>query len=238
MARVVESVTVPVSQILNRVFQIKSGNNFGSATAIEIGERQYLVTAAHGAEEASMTSTLQVFHDKQWKNAKVTVVAFDTAVDVAIFALPFRLVAEVDVPFDVGNILMGQHVGFLGYPLQLRGPGTINKGFPEPVIGHGVLSFFNTDQYPHNFFVAGIAPPGFSGGPIFFYDHVTQTNKIGGIIIASMGYSVDVTDTAGKVIGRTMADSGIIQCINPKSIKEFVKKNPIGFELKPGKKSG
>lgn len=77
--------------VLDRVFFVR-GLEYGTAFTIDIDSKQYLVSARHVIGDNASISSLKLFHDKTWKDLRVTFVgAAKGEVDISVFAPSVRL---------------------------------------------------------------------------------------------------------------------------------------------------
>lgn len=124
----------PRAEHFARVFKIRSGTQLGTATAIDIDRRQYLVTALHVVEHALDVLCVDVRLNEEWISHPFGLVAAYPEADIAIFALQRRLtLSEYPIDISASGCIAGQEVFFLGYPLGIQGH-LVEPGFPLPVV--------------------------------------------------------------------------------------------------------
>ena len=215
---------VPV-EILNRTLQIKVGNTFGTAFVIDYEGKMYIVTARHvvtGLPESK--ATIQIQRSNQWVNFKTVQTLFPQSedVDIAVFetdekaAQPFQIKST-----ELGGVTMGQPVWFLGYPYGLGsrfGTGDVKNG-EVPPIASGVAPFIKRgtmsaiDGSNPNavvLYIDGFNNPGFSGGPIVYWDFGKHAYGIFGVV---QGYRLDNAKTVVNghpVDSEVLVNSGIL----------------------------
>jgi S1-C subfamily serine protease len=226
-----ETAVWPRAEHLQRIFQIKSGSELGTAFALDVENKEYLITALHVVNEAMQISQFEIYRNGTWIPYVVNVVGVDAVSDIAVFALQERLVrGSLHIEIASDGCVAGQEVFILGYPLGIKGP-AVGLGFPLPIIKRGIAANFYIGP-PSGLFVSASANPGFSGGPVYFVHQETGKATLTAIVIHALGYEVEVKDAADKVIGKVMTDSNIVQCSYIDSTTKLIKANPIGFSLK------
>jgi S1-C subfamily serine protease len=216
----------PRAEHLHRVFSVRSRGETGSAFAVDIENKQYLASAYHVLKDATETATLEILRNKQWVPFVVKTVGIDTDLDLAVLALQEQI-ARPDLKIEISSsgLTVGGQVFFLGYPLNLRGP-YFHPGFPIPLVSRGVVSAVEGGT-----FLSGTAPPGFSGGPVYFFNRVTKKANLAAVIIQSLAYEMPVRNENDEKIGKVWTDANIIQCSMSEAVLKLINTNKIGFQL-------
>jgi hypothetical protein len=113
----------------------------------------------------------------------------DSDADIAVFETSEKLTQpyEVNVAEQGGGVTMGQQVWFLGYPFGLH---SHFSDLEVPFIKRGTMSAMDTTN-PRGvvLYIDGFNNPGFSGGPILFWNFTTHVIEIIGVV---KGYRTDV----------------------------------------------
>lgn len=232
-----EQAMWPRAEHLLRVFFIRSGKQSGTASAVDVGGKQYFVTALHVVEEAMETCALDFFRDNAWRSTAIVVIGMSFEHDIAVFACHEPVVRNLNIAFDVaGGIAAGQEAFFLGFPLGIKGH-LINTGYPIPVIKRGVVALFHPGP-PRHILLSASANPGFSGGPLYFKHPQTGQTTLGAVIIESLAYEIEVTApgdneaTASKdekaVVGIVAEDSHLVRCSYIGVAHDLIVANPKG----------
>jgi hypothetical protein len=203
------------TEILNRTINIRAGNVSGSAFEIDRQGKVYLVTARHMVAGLPVTGAIiQVRKSEQWLDYKAVKIIFPKSDDVDIAVLATN--ETVPKPFEVAiaqgeeGPTMGQQVWFLGYPFEeaLRSR-TPNGDFP--FIKRGLISAVDsTNLDAVLWYVDGFNNPGFSGGPIVYWDFKTHAYRIIGVV---KGYRNDVANAVVngvEVHTNVLVNSGIL----------------------------
>jgi len=198
---------VPV-EILQRTIFIKAGNEAGTAFAVDFQGKMYLVTARHvvaGLPESN--ATIQVWQEGQWKDYHTvkTIFPFSGDVDIAVFETE----EKVPQPYQVttgqpaGGVTMGQQVWFLGYPWGLGSH--FSGGKTAPFIKRGTMSAIDRSK-PDAIviYIDRFNNPGFSGGPIVYWDFAKRAYGILGVV---KGYT---NDTAKVMVNGEQHDTQLL----------------------------
>lgn len=193
---------VPIG-ILKRTVNIKSGTIQGTGFFINHGGKVYLITARHVVSGVSeKKAILQVKRLGQWVNLQTVRTLFPSVsdVDIAVFETDEKPEAESGFVLS-GNVTMGQQIWFLGYPAIL------NKfsDFDIPFIKRGTMSAVDSsNRNAVIFYIDGFNNPGFSGGPIVFWDFEKRQYNIIGVV---QGYRAD---TAKVMVKGDFVDTDIL----------------------------
>jgi S1-C subfamily serine protease len=192
------------SDILNRTFLIKAGNESGTAFAVDYESKLYIVTAKHVvAGLPHVAATFQVMRPTGWEDFHTIRTLFPPSddVDIAVFETdqvmtqPFKIGVE-----EAGT--MGQQVWFLGFPYGLHSK---FKNGEAPFIKRGTLSAVdaaNPDAVV--LYIDGFNNPGFSGGPIVYWSFEKHAYFIMGVV---KGYR---EDTAKVIINGQHVDTNLL----------------------------
>lgn len=225
-----ETAAWPRAEHLQRVFQVRSGNSLGTAFALDVDGRQYLVSALHVVEHSTSTAALDIYHLNTLKAFPVNIVGLDFTNDVAVLALQERIVAaNLDIDIDSAGCAAGQEVFILGYPLGIRGH-TVSPGFPIPLVKRGVAALFNPGP-PRSVYASVSANEGFSGGPVYFGHHQTGKATLMAIIIEEFGHEVPVKNTRGDEVGKVLRPSNIANCSYIDHALALIRAKPIGLGI-------
>jgi len=154
-----------VSNVLLRVLMIKTpAAGTGSAFTLDIGNRQYLITAKHMVQGLSDKDTILLRENKAWAPIQVSIFRCADPVDIAVLIPPRVLTTTLLLePATLKGVTFTQEVYFLGFPYGSSGGETETFGnHPIPITKHGILSTI----YNGRLEVDAFNNPGFSGGPI------------------------------------------------------------------------
>lgn len=225
-----ESLVWPRAEHMQRVFQVRSGNQSGTALALDVDGKQYLASALHVVENATGTASLDIYYQGAWTQFAVNIVGINFEFDIAVFALQERIVAHgLNIDISAAGCVAGQEVFILGYPLGIRGH-PVGPGFPIPVIKRGIAALFHPGP-PLSLYISASANPGFSGGPVYFAHHETGRTTLTAIVIHELGYEVPVKNENGKEVGKVLTGSNLVQCTYIDHVLNLIRANQIGLPL-------
>lgn len=196
------------TEILDRTFFIKVGEDAGTAFTIDHDGTVYLVTARHVISGLSDEGgVIQVWRSDKWQDYKTVRTLYPPSDKVDIAVLQTN--EKVDKPYEIRpqegkeGITLGQPVWFLGYPFGLGT--TLGDATHFPFIKRGTASAVDaSDPKAVVLYIDGFNNPGFSGGPILYYDFGTHAYRIAGVV---KGYR---EDTAKIMVNGAQADTQIL----------------------------
>ena len=200
------------AEILARSIFIKVGNERGTAFTIDYRGKIYLVTARHVVAGApDQDAIIQINKDGQWKDYHTvkTLYPLSSGVDIAVFETNEKAIKPFNIApaGDTGGVTLGQPLWFIGYPFGMAGH-VIIKGSGAavlPFIKKGTMSAIDaTTPNARIYYIDGFNNPGFSGGPIIFWEFSTHTYKILGVV---QGYR---NDTAKLLVNGQQVDTNIL----------------------------
>jgi hypothetical protein len=208
-------------EILLRTFPIRAAEQ-GTAFTIDHDGKVYLVTARHVAGALpAQGATVQIRQNGEWKDYKTvkTIYPKSDEVDIAIFETN----EKIQKPYLVtaggtAGATMGQQVWFLGYPFLDGMSSHFGKGgaadAPKeaPFIKRGTMSAVDgTNPDAVVVYIDGFNNPGFSGGPIVYWDFSTHTYAVLGVV---KGYreenGVKAMVNGQQVDTQLLSNSGIL----------------------------
>ena len=186
-------IEVPKIEIIRRVFAITADKkSSGSSLLFSFNGVSYFITAAHvlGDMEEGKAAKLYIYRDNSWID--VDVIPFYVSGrpyqngDIDIAVLKTNVIRE-EKEFNVlssENMTFGQDAYFLGFPyfggaIQ-HSPEPINKNFPLPFVKKAIVSSMQESIL----YLDGHNNPGFSGGPVIFWNHRKKKHQISAIISA------------------------------------------------------
>jgi hypothetical protein len=171
-------------EILQRTIFIKSGDEAGTAFGVDHKGKLYLVTARHVVAALPLAGgKIQVRQKGEWKDYEVIGKLLPSSDDVDIVILQTN--EKVPTPYfiqwsDKSSITMGQQIWFLGYPY---GIGSKFANFEAPFIKRGTMSAIDiSNPQAVVLYIDGFNNPGFSGGPIIYWDFTDRVVRIIGVV--------------------------------------------------------
>ncbi len=175
---------VPI-EILERTFFIKVGDQAGTGFTIDHNGIMYLVTARHVVKGLpNEGGVIQIWRSDKWEDYKTLRTLYPPSDKVDIAVLETN--EKADKPYEIRpqegqeGMTFGQPVWFLGYPF---GMGTTLSNAHFPFIKRGTASAVDaSDPKALVLYIDGFNNPGFSGGPILYYDFRTHAYRIAGVV--------------------------------------------------------
>jgi len=194
-------------EILERTLFIRAGNEGGTAFKLDYQGKVYLVTARHVvAGLPSSAAVVKVWRTDKWVDFKTVKTFFPPSNDVDIAVLETD--EKVTRPYEIqpattsGGATFGQQVWFLGYPYGL---GTRAGNVQFPFIKRGTMSAVDfSNPKAVVLYIDGFNNPGFSGGPIIYWDFRDHVIKIVGVV---KGYK---EDTAKVLLNGVHVDTQLL----------------------------
>ncbi len=127
------------TNIAYRTFFIRAAL-YGTAFTLDVGDSEYLVTAAHLLPEGDGPISIQIYFNKAWLRGSATIVGRGRGeVDIAVLRLETRLSPlGLPVSASTGSLYVGQDVFFVGYPYKMSVDyGELFGGRPGPFLKKG-----------------------------------------------------------------------------------------------------
>lgn len=223
------------SNVLHRVFFIKYGNQVGTGFTIDIDNRQYLISAKHFLIKLKEVDSIEIFHEAKWKRIKVKRINLNNPkIDILVLATDVQLSPPLELRPSIDNIILSQDVFFLGFPFGMTIEAKeMNNYFPLPFVKKGIVSamaFNNKEE--KIIYVDGYNNPGFSGGPIIYFDRYKKRLSVAAVV---SGYRNDISKIYDKnkaTALKAVTNSGILIGYTIDAAVEAIKNNPIGIEIK------
>lgn len=229
---------VITANIFTRVFMISCGDRQGTAFSIEVGARQYLVTARHVVESLGNHEHLEVFTKQGWKTLQVSVhiCKLDDA-DTAVLAATQLLSKPLPVELSgMNGIVWGQDLYFLGFPLGMHGFIESRGILPLPFVKKAILSGITDPAETggvRRLWLDGHNNRGFSGGPIVSYPAGgASAPRIVGVVSGYQAEKVLVASTETEAPFETNA--GLVIAHGLEHALEIIDEFNDGFSIPPG----
>ena len=237
---------IPTTNIVQKTFLIRQGNSLGTAFAIEVDGREYLITARHVIPDT--LEPIDILHDEKWKQLPVTgIYHHHGKPDVAAITLGRQLAPRYSVDLFSSETIIGQDIAFLGFPFGWNNTQyDFNNGYPIPFVKAAVISAFSSKNQTSVVYLDAHNNAGFSGGPIAA-DHMPHKDpKLGPKIIGVVsGFQPEHTphpselDSLPKSMGGYpvaddhvhLTNSGFLVGYAIKHAIELAQANPQGFKL-------
>jgi hypothetical protein len=95
--------------VYDRTFLLKTTVGTGTAFAVDIDDRQYLVTARHMVAGLGDHHQVSVFREKQWKSLEVTIFRCKDPIDIAVLVPNQLLIRASALPVSYpSKVYFGQ----------------------------------------------------------------------------------------------------------------------------------
>jgi hypothetical protein len=214
---------VPTSNVLYRTLKIKTATSTGSAFTIEVGGKQYLITARHLLPGFGSEGEVELWIEGRWSRMRARAIyPSREAVDIAALDLGKAVTITFPLEPSSGGLTLGQQVYFLGYPYGLgtSGSAPVPPGFGDlPFLKSGIVSAVDDrDPEASVLYLDGQNNPGFSGGPIVFWHAASRSFRVAGVVRGYRNESLpvlkkkDLDDPAAPAYQDlyTRANSGIV----------------------------
>ncbi|HTG32013.1 MAG TPA: serine protease [Thermoanaerobaculia bacterium] len=178
---------IPTSNVLYRLLRIRTATSTGSAFTIEVGGKQYLITARHLLTGFGSEGEIELWIGGKWsRNRARAIYPSREAVDIAALDLGRAVTVTFPLEPSSGGLALGQQVYFLGFPdgLGTSGVTPVPPGFGEiPFLKSGIVSAVDDrDPEASILYLDGQNNPGFSGGPIVFWHSASRGFRVAGVV--------------------------------------------------------
>ena len=219
------------ANIIHRVFRIATNDKAGTAFAIDVDGRQYLVTARHVVNTLADECQINLFQHGEWAPLDVTVIGHaEGEIDVSVLAPSRRLTPAnpLPLPANSGGLIYGQDVHFLGFPYDiLTGYIFAEDGFPLPLVKRATVSALGRNV----FLLDGHNNPGFSGGPVVFSLPNHRGLRVAGIVSSFGAVEESILQDGEKTNLTYSYNTGIIVAHDVRSAIALIRANPMGLGL-------
>lgn len=221
------------SNVVHRIFHIRWGTAEATCFAVDHGGKQYIVTARHVIDKFPGHGSIQIYHQKQWKDLAASLVGIGGGpADIAVLALDHQIAPSLPLPLTEAGSVYGQDVYFLGFPLGLRSDiGDLNGQFPLPLVRKGVLSSMGHQEAGISLLLLdGHNLPGLSGGPVVFAVPGQPVNelRVAGVI-SGYRFEWDPVYLGGQQTSLAVRyNTGIVVATGISAVTLLIDANPIG----------
>lgn len=220
------------NNIISRTNQIKYNDTTGSCFILDYEGRQYFLTAQHIIKGLSNEGDIEIFYQNKWQKHHIKLVGHSQYSDISIFTVPEFLNLSKNLTASYNEVLYSQELFFLGFPYGYQNTfSKIDSDFPLPFVKKAILSNFINYNKTHILFLDGINNPGFSGGPIVFYNYQSKQMELCGIISGFQPEIKNTTINDSETQIQYSVNTGIIIGYGLNDALEIIKSNPIGVKL-------
>lgn len=186
-----------------------AGANSGTAFAIEVDGRQYLVTAKHvlaGSKAVVLTS------EGRKQRVRINGTWESDDADVAVVALAQHIAPTLPVRVGSKGMYYSQDAYIAGFPLGIawQPKGDPNRGFPIALPKRALISGeFTLEDGRSVMLIDTHVNEGFSGGPVVINAPKQDEIQIVAIVIAYTSQEVAVRSADKEIIGAVQANTGL-----------------------------
>jgi S1-C subfamily serine protease len=208
---------VVTANILNRTLFISSAE-YGSAVVINVDGIEYLVTAKH-LLPLTTTTSIKIRSDETWVEYRTKEIGrAPSEIDIAVLQIDKQFgLDDLPAAADMGGLVLGQDVFFVGFPYKLEGPvGFVRDRRPLGYVKKGTVSALDSQEHPA-LVIDAINNEGFSGGPVVFAEIGRAANelKIAAIVSKYRTEQESVIGADGKKTGQTIEyNTGFLYAYN------------------------
>jgi hypothetical protein len=216
------------ASVIHRVFRIRVGAAEGTAFAVDVDQRQYLVTARHIAAGIVDGNRVDLFSNGGWIQSEVRLVGHGAGEeDVTVVSMDRQLAPpSLRLPPTSTGLIYGQDAYFLGFPYGYVGKYLLGPdGFPLPFVKKAVVSLFDGARY----LLDGHNNPGFSGGPLVFHQPPNMEFRIAAVISGFQATAEPVFAGDQKTPLSYHYNTGIIVAYQIEAALRLISEKPIGF---------
>jgi hypothetical protein len=234
-AQIYPTPELVTSNVLHRVFLTRYGGQYGSSFTIDVDNRQYLISAKHFLVGLKASDHIEIFHDSQWKRLEVKRIDLkNPKIDILVLAPAVQLSPPLELQASAGHICLSQDVFFLGFPFGMGAEAkALNNYYPLPFVKKGIVSAIIFDDKEGGIlYIDGYNNPGFSGGPIVFFDLNEHKLKVAAVVSGYRNQLVDIYDKNKATALKAITNSGLLIGYNINPAVDAIKNNPIGVEIK------
>lgn len=185
------------NEIIQKVLLIKYNKGTATGFFVKYKNHTYLITAKHVVDSINKTRKLngdtiniKAFQNSQWIPISGRVYFNNNKkVDIAVINTPSIKLDTINFDLTVKGMILGENGYFLGFPF---GGTTMidsaNFNSPLPLVKGALLSSFYHEKEAFILLLDAHNNPGFSGGPIVFRNHNTETPYKWNVIGVVSGY--------------------------------------------------
>jgi hypothetical protein len=221
--------------VYDRVLFIR-GERYGTAFALDVDGRQYLISARHVVGDITAKSQLKVFLSKQWVDLPTTLVGVGRGeVDITVLSPSKRLAEDIRLESSL-QLVLGQDVYFAGFPLKMwSNGGELMYGRPLPFVKKGTLSSgWDPEDPVKRLYVDAINNEGFSGGPLVFREHSSGELKVAAVVSKFKTEDEPVLNAEGERTElKVQYNTGFLVAYGINHALDIIRRNPVGLPVVP-----
>ena len=217
------------ANVIHRVFHIRYNGASATAFAIDVENREYLITARHVVSGHAATP-IEINSNDRWTPLNARLVGQGVGdLDIAVVALDQRLTPPgLPLPATCEGLVYGQDAYFLGFPYGFTGRYRLGpSGYPLPFVKKAIVSLFEEDKY----LLDGHNNQGFSGGPVVFKASNRSEFQVASIVSAYRSVNLPVFEGSRETGLSYQYNTGIVVTFKIGKALEIIASNPSGYQL-------
>ena len=227
------------NKVYFRVFRLRYRGQHGTCFTIDIGNKQYLITAKHVVEYIVLSDRVDIYHRGKWVELDVVLSGQSNGeIDVAVLRPSIQLSPNYPLKPTLEGIIYGQDAYFLGFPYGLGADiGEINRDFPLPFVKRCVVSMMADSSSGETvIYLDGYNNPGFSGGPVVFCNPAMPPSasnpfKVAAIVKGFRREDEAIYDADQRTHLTYRHNTGIIVTYGINHATDIIQSNPGGLPL-------
>jgi hypothetical protein len=208
VCKILSQDIVPIS-ILKDIFHIKKDTNTGTSFIISKNKKNYLITAKHLFKGINNGQNIDFEIEKNAKWEKIYGnIYFDTTcnADIVLISSPYWTNVESSIYSNKIISFLGDEGYFLGFPHNLKSEDINNLlgGYSIPLVKKVMQSGRVTENNISIIYLDGHNNPGFSGGPVLFFNRNSPSDKNLYLIGVINGYISSNKENTGIIIAHSI----------------------------------
>jgi S1-C subfamily serine protease len=213
----------------------KGSNEGGSAFTLDYKGKLYLITARHVIEGIARSGAIiEVRRSNKWEDYHTVKTLYPSSADadIAVFesdetaAQPFGIAPAAGASTTAG-VTFGQQVWFIGYPFGMSSVLAKGSTITElPFVKRGSMSAVDASN-PEAvvYYIDGFNNPGFSGGPVLYWEFATHAYKILAVVKGYRNDTAKILINGQQVETNILVNSGILVSYSIQHAIDAIEKN-------------
>lgn len=215
---------------LRMIYNVKYADKTGTMFLIYEDSANYFVTARHIFSNTpnKQKVNFQILQDSIWKNIDgLLLVSDNTQIDIAVIKCKYQHIEKNALLLQTTQFtFLSDQCFFLGFPYGFSSKDNqmLQEGFPFPLIKRATFSGANIQNGVNYLILDGHNNPGFSGGPVIFFDRESNDKLkhfVAGVISSYYGENKKMMTQYGTIIYEE--NSGIIIATAAEHIRSIIK---------------
>lgn len=222
---------------LYSVFLIHYAGISGTGFAINVADRQYLVTAKHNVRGIKSGDPLEIEtrDGAKWTKVRDVVMVNNCEVDIIALALSHIVASNPPPALGFQHLMLGQDAVMVGFPFRMRSEidEPNSSPFPLPFLRRGIISaFMGLRDAGHPFFIDTNVNPGFSGAPVLYWNYTLKERGIAGVVHGPLAWDYPVLNDDESETGlATRSDTGWTKAFGLDLLLDAIQENPVGLPV-------